>query len=73
MTEFRRRADDRYEVELEVVDDVSPNKLTLTEIKELKRLANMSRTARVIAAVVLGVITLFGFPSIIAFFKAHWL
>lgn len=57
---------------MEVVDDTNPNRLTLSEVKELKRLANLSRTARAVALVLMAFVGAIGFPAVIDFFKAHW-
>lgn len=72
MTDLNRRAHDRYEVEMEVIDDTDPRKLTLSEIKELKRLANMSKTARTVLAISIGAVSLIGLPSLVEFLRTHW-
>ena len=68
----RRRLHDRIPVHMEIVDDTDSDRLTLSELKELKRLANLSRTARLITALMIGAITMIGLPEIISFAKAHW-
>lgn len=51
---------------LEVVD--TSDKLTKDEVKELKNLAQMSRTAKWIMAGVIGFVSLFGMDKISALF-----
>jgi len=68
----KRRNDDRFTVEFEVVDDDQPNTLTVSEIKELKRLARMSKTARAFTVFAIGIVSAFGLPTLLEFFRAHW-
>lgn len=52
---------------LEVVDVT--NKLTTEEVKELKNLAQLSRTAKWVMAGAIAVVSLFGMDKIGAFFS----
>lgn len=66
-----RRVHDRYTVKLDIVDDENPESLTVSEVKELKRLANLSKIARFISVAILGLIAAVGIPDIINLIK-NW-
>lgn len=77
----QRREHDRIAVDMEApVDDTDPNRLTLSEIKELKIIANKSKTARELWALLLGLTAvigtiagaLAGLPTVIDYLRAHW-
>lgn len=64
----------------EPVDDENPNKLTLSEIKELKVIARKSKTARELWTLMIGLSGLLGaiagaiagIPAVVDYFRAHW-
>jgi hypothetical protein len=66
-----RRDHDRTILDMEVIDDENPNTLTVSEIKELKRLAQMSKVARMVMAAAIGALSLFGVPAVIDFIRTH--
>ena len=54
---------------LEIVD--TKNVLTVDELQELKRLVNMSKTARTVIAIVMGGVMLVGGDKLIELVQAH--
>lgn len=54
---------------LEIVD--TRNVLTVEELQELKRLVNMSKTARTVIAIVIGGVMLIGGDKLIELVQAH--
>lgn len=58
---------DNHEFELEVID--TDGKLTKEELKELKRLASLSKTTRTLFAVAMGFVAIFGFDRLIDLIK----
>lgn len=60
------KQDDRH---LHVID--TSQSLTLEELKELKRIASMSKTAKALIAVAIGIIALFGIDKIITFLQSN--
>lgn len=74
------REHDRVEVEFDPVDDENPNKLTLSEIKELKLIARKSKSARELWTLLIGfagaigavAAAITGLPAVIDYFRAHW-
>jgi hypothetical protein len=68
----RRRLHDRVTVQMKIVNDEDPEALTISELKELKRLASMSKTARFIMTLAIGIVSAIGIPVLLDFFKNHW-
>lgn len=64
-----RRADDSLEIR--VVDTEDGLTLTKTEVLELKRLANMARTARMFMAMGIALISVIGLPTILDWIAKH--
>jgi hypothetical protein len=62
----RRAMDD-----LELVD--TSHKLTYEELTELKKLAQLSKSTRIVFGVIFGVLTVLGIPTIISWFNKHWI
>ena len=58
-----------HEESLKVID--TKGSLTVDELQELKKLAAMSKTARTVIAVVIGVIMLIGGDKLIDIIQAH--
>ena len=56
--------------DLRVVD--TSKLLTLDELKELKRLASMSKSARFLFAIMVGAISLFGIDKLFDLLHGHW-
>ena len=54
---------------LEIID--TKNVLTVEELQELKRLVNMSKTARTVIAIVIGGVMLIGGDKLIELVQAH--
>jgi hypothetical protein len=66
-----RKDDQSMEDEgLRVVD--TSEMLTKEELKELKKLASLSRTTKVIAAVIFSLVGFLGFPQIVEWVIKHW-
>lgn len=57
--------------ELQVVD--TANVLTKEELHELKRLAQLSRSTRIVVAVLFAVVSTLGIPSVMEWFHKHWI
>lgn len=55
--------------ELQVVD--TTNVLTKEELQELKRLASLSKTARVFVIAAMAIVSMIGFPVVIEWFHKH--
>ena len=58
------------EESLKIID--TSESLTVEELKELKRLASMSKTARTIIAFVIGGLMLIGGDKLIELIQNHW-
>lgn len=58
--------------EIRVVDTLDPYVLTTEEIAELKRLAAMSRAARIVMAFVIGAISLLGAGHLMDLISRYW-
>ena len=58
---------DRDDESLKIVD--TSNVLTREELRELKRLASLSKTAKVIVSVIFGAIALLGADHLMEWFK----
>ena len=54
---------------LQVID--TENLLTKDELQELKRLASLSRTARIFVIAAMALVSMVGFPAIIEWFHKH--
>ena len=59
-----------HDERLVVVDD--SESLTLQEVRELKRLAQLSKTTRALVGIAMGVVMLVGLPQLVDWFKAHF-
>ena len=57
--------------ELQIVD--TTNILTVDELQELKRLAQLSRSTRVVVAILFAVVSTLGVPYIFDWFHKHWI
>jgi hypothetical protein len=57
---------------LKIVRDDDPRALTESDVRELKRLASASRTARAFMVVGIGIITLFGIDHVLDFLRSGW-
>lgn len=64
---LRRKADS---IPMEVIDDEDPNALTVSEIRELKGLARMSKLAKLIIMAVAVLLSFIGVDRLIAFWRS---
>jgi hypothetical protein len=60
---------DDYEESLKVIDTAKI--LTMDELFELKKLAQLSKVSRYVAGISIGIISVFGIPSIIDWASHH--
>lgn len=54
-----------------VIVDTS-DRLTLEELRELKKLAQLSRTTRVAVSIMFAIVGTLGLPVVLGWFNKHW-
>lgn len=62
---------DHDHISIKVVDDSDANSLTVSELKELKWLANASRFTKWILAIIFGVLSLTWLPDLVEAYHRH--